>query len=582
MPHKPSKNDSWSSLLSELGVDDPVQRIEISEPTPEREPETAAPTTETATLAATVESSPAVPPGKAGKFGLGIMSDAPPLSSGTPKKQSFFDRLASISLFGAGATEKINPKAIVPTVPETSGLAEEILEPKKLQKVEETPREPKKEDRPKIGAVDPWSKIATQLGVQASGGSRPVKRQPEEEPQLVSPPAPEPVDEIPDIESMVSFRNLPKKKKFDELASVPPPVERVEHVSEPKRPHATVESPRIERSEERESRRRGPRDERRPDRHSSDRHSSDRYSSDRHSSDRRSSDGRKRRFERSEFEETDVVSPARDLDDDVVVPTRRERGRSLPQNDHVDEERSASPGRQSRNPRSRPRKFEKTERGPSRIRNYTESQDDFSGDFADDYEVLAPPPEREYGPPRDVFADLLSEDVDSRESYEPKPGHSRRGSKVREPSSSYRERTAEIVEEGGEDDPFAHFNKKSGRGSRAGQSRRGTRHVEGEAGTVEPERSRDDAFDEEESSYSRSRSESSTRGRGPRDRRGPSRVRTAELEEAMDEQSRQEEQEMMQLHRSIPGWDDAILPIIESNINRHNSRPSNHRKGHRK
>jgi hypothetical protein len=50
----------------------------------------------------------------------------------------------------------------------------------------------------------------------------------------------------------------------------------------------------------------------------------------------------------------------------------------------------------------------------------------------------------------------------------------------------------------------------------------------------------------------------------------------------MDEQSRQEEQELMQLHRNIPGWDDAILPIVENNIARHTNRPPNSRKGGRK
>ena len=571
MPHHSSRQDSWSSLLSELGVDDPVQHGKVSEPelgsTPE--PKTIDVVAETETSVAEAEHSSS---GKGSRFGLGIMSDSPSHSGGTAKKPSFFDRFASINLFGVGAPEKINPKVMTPTAPETSSLSEEALPPKKLQKVEETPKEPKPKNSPQIGAVDPWSSIATQIGgVQGAKAASETSHHAErrEEPQV----APEPVDDVLDIESMVSFRDLRKKKKFGHLVST----ESDEHVSEPKQSHVAVESPRKDRSEERDHRDRDSRDHRRGPR---EERKSDKYSS---------FDKRKRRHERSDWkndrdtmpEESNVRSgfeKPMDLDDNDIVPSRKEGRHSFAHDNMEDEEMTASPKRNSRNRQSRPRRHEKTGREPRRT--YGDTENGFDGGAEEDYEVLTPTPEREYGPPRDVFADLFTEDGDSRQSHESRPGHLARGSKARgytDPSSGpYQEESAGSAEESEESDPFAHFNKRGGRGSRAPQSRRGNRtdrHVE-QAAATEPERGRGTSFDEEETSYSRSRSDSSSRRHG-----GRGRVKDRVVEdEPMDEQSLQEEQEMMQLHRNIPGWSDAILPIIESNISRHASRP-NTRKG---
>ncbi|MCL2305629.1 MAG: hypothetical protein FWC43_09825, partial [Planctomycetaceae bacterium] len=188
---------------------------------------------------------------------------------------------------------------------------------------------------------------------------------------------------------------------------------------------------------------------------------------------------------------------------------------------------------------------------------YVDPQNEFEGgDFEEDYEVLTPPPEREYGPPRDVFADLFPEGTGSEMSHEThrpasESGQRTRGSKVRG-ASFPEESSVESETTGEENDPFSHFNKRGGRGSRADQSRRGGRRID-----RQPE---EDTVGEE-AACSR---ESSSRGRGASGRK----VRAID-EEPMDEQSLQEEQEMAQLHRNIPGWEDAILPIVESNIARH-------------
>jgi len=538
MQQKSSKQDSWSSLLSELGVEDPIQKTEIAEP------EAAVPVVDAPIPTETVE-----PPGKVGKFGSGILPEIPSLSGSTkpkkPEKMSFFDRLASISLFGTGASEKIDTKVIAPTSPETSSLAEELLEPKRLPKVEETPKKPKEENRPQIGAVDPWSKIATQLGVRAEAArSEPQAEQQAEEPQAVSEPQSE-VDEIPDIESLVSFRDLrPKKKKAEDVQAPPPPE------PEPKKSYETADSPPRDRGESRR-----PREERKPDK----------YASDKRGRRREKPDWNAPKEELETLEITPVYGEPMELDDlDLVAPARKEKVPSFSLDRYEDEEASDQPKRKSRNQRSRSRKHEETSRRPERT--YAEPKDEFEGDFEDDYEILTPPPEREYGPPRDVFADLIPEDAAPgeapvRPAFE--SGQRTRGSRTR--GSSFREESPVEAETAEESDPFAHFNKKPGRGSRVDQPRRGDRRPE----PIVEERSRD--IPDEEAPSRR------------REAKGRRKVRT-ENDEPMDEQSLQEEQEMVQLHRNIPGWEDAIAPIIESNIARHANRPNSGggRKGSRR
>ena len=564
MQQKSSKQDSWSSLLSELGVEDPIQRVTVSDPTSEREsvsePESTIPVAVAAIPAETSES-----PGKVGKFGKGIIPEIPSLPSTAkpaipkkPEKMSFFDRLASINLFGTGASEKIDPKVITPTMTEPSNFVEEILEPKKLQKVEETPKEPKDRNRPQIGAVDPWSKIATQLGVhRETARSETEPQSQKEETPMVSIPEDD-IDEIPDIESMVSFRNLPPKKKKVEETVVS---ERVEYVSKsepaPKKPYEPAES--------------SPRDRRAENRRPHEERKSDKYASDKRGRRHGKPDWN---TPREELKDASISDEPMELDDlDLVTPSRKERVSSF--SSSLEDEETVTPKKKSRNRRSRSRKHEESHRRPDR--SYADS-DEFEGDFEEDFEVLTPLPEREYGPPRDVFADLIPEDATPEEPVSPhdfERGQRTRSSRAR--GSSFQEESpAEVAETAEESDPFAHFNKRPGRGSRVDHPRRGDRHPETVVEEKEKSGRRDASLDEEPSW---SRSDSASRQHGKRGRRKPQ----TENEEPMDEQSQLEEQEMVQLHRNIPGWEDAILPIIESNIARHANRPNNNgRKGNRR
>jgi len=570
MQQKSPKQDSWSSLLSELGVEDPAQKVMTPEPTSEQEsipePETANPMVAAATQA--VASEP-VPSSKAGRFGMGIMPEIPsfpgtakPGAPGKPKKpekMSFFDRLASISLFGTGASEKIDTKVITPTVPETSPLAEEILEPKKLQKVEETPRKPKDENRPQIGAVDPWSKIATQLGVRAKVVETEATTPPEPlEPRVTAPPLSESEDEIPDIESMTSFRDLPSKKKKVESVVTPVP--------EPKKTFEDTDSSPRDRSTEN----RRPREERKPDKYASDKRGR-----------QHEKPGRKKYddFPREELEATPIYDEPMELDNlDLVAPSRKERVPSFSLDGIDDEEVSDLPKKKFRNRRTRSRKYEETHHRPDQA--YADSPEEFEGDFEEEYEVLTPPPEREYGPSRDVFADLFPEGGPPNETV-PQPGFESgprtRGSKYR--NTVFQEASPTEAETIEDSDPFAHFSKRTDRGSRADQPQRGSRRPDKrteDVAVAEAERSRKGSISDEETSYSQP--DSSSRQRGAK---GRGRVRL-ENEEPIDEQNQSEEQEMVQLHRNIPGWEDAILPIIESNIARHASRSGGNRKGSRK
>ena len=551
MQQKSSKQDSWSSLLSELGVEDPAQQTRASEVAQEQEltsePEVTVTSTEITEL-----------PGKIGKFGSGIMPEIPSLSGNTkpkkPEKMSFFDRLASINLFGTGASEKIDPKVITSTVPETSSLAKEILEPKRLQKVEETPKEPKEESRPQIGAVDPWSKIATQLGVRVEITKlEPQVEQRKEEPQTVLEPESE-VDEIPDIESMVSFRDLrPKKKKAEDVV-----------LSEPKETYETADSFPRDRSESRK-----PREECKPDRPAIDKRGE---RSRKPSINEYTSKYTPREELRKDLKDTPIYDEPMELDDlDLVAPSRKERVSSFSLDGIEGEEIPVLPKRKSRNQQSRSRKHEETSRRSDRV--YTEPKDEFGGDFEEDYDVLTPSPEREYGPPRDVFADLIPEDLTpdvvlSQSSFESR--QRTRGSRAR--AVSFREEPPVEPETAEDSDPFAHFKKRPSRGSRVDQPRRGNRRTEA---VVEEKRGGDVPLDEETSDFQSDSSSRRPRVRGRRETR-------TENEEPIDEQNRQEEQEMAQLHRNIPGWEDTIVPIVESNIARHANRSNSGRKGNRK
>ncbi len=617
MPNRTSPNDSWSSLLSELGVEDPIQSKPVVAPvveTTSEQPVSAEPE---------ITPEPQSPPpssGKASKFGSGILPETPSLmgspKQGSPKKSqkmSFFDRLASISLFGAGGSpEKINPAAIVADTAEPSSIAAEI-EPQKLKKVEENPTERKKpEQTSAVGAVDPWSKIATQLGVRAE--MAPTQRAPEKAPEKPRQPAPQDppaeLEELPDIESMTSFRDLPSKKKREpvvvqtkqsEVGPRPASASSVE-TSRPSRrddaPRGRRDSRSDVRSEPKEERNAEPKTEK-SDWHSPPNKRGRRYAE---------ADREERRSDREELEMTPVYDEALELEDlDLVAPVQQEKvpSYSLDGIDD-DDEMPVLPKKRARTKHPRSRRYLDVDQ---------ESESTDSADSADDFEVLSPPTERDYGPSRDVFADLFPEDEGQErkktESYEAATSSRRpdreenrgdrgklsRGSRSRggsgeaaPPQSTSR---AGIEPKPVDDDElFAHFSKKP----TPTQGGRGQKTAPREKESYQDSRSRDSRSQDSRSERSRPTSQSSSRstsgyeedagfeeertyvkpaGRGSR-RSGPAKTRS-ETPEPREERDEQEEQELIQLHRNIPGWDDAILPIVESNIARHANRP-NHRK----
>ncbi len=618
MPNKTSKNDSWSSLLSELGVEDPAPQKPVGDTIVEtafEQPVSAEPVMNPEPPAAT----PAT--GKTSKFGSGILPETPSLpgspKQGTPKKSqkiSFFDRLASISLFGAGGSpEKINPAVIVSDAAEPTKIAEEI-EPQKLKKVEETKTERKKpESTPAIGAVDPWSKIATQLGVRVE--TAPEERTPEKPREKTFRPAPQETqarvepepehEELPDIESMTSFRDLPSKKKRG------PVVVQTKRSEVGPRPSASpVESSRPSRRDDAPRDRRTPhaepREERKTDK--SDWHSPPNKRGRRYTE----NDRTERRSGREELEMTPVYDEALDLEDlDLIAPVSREKVPAYSLDGIDDDDMPVLPKRKPRTKHPRSRRYLDVDHESEP----TDSGVDSGVDSGEDFEVLTPPAERDYGPSRDVFADLFPEEEGQEskrtESYGSATPTSRsnrdgrgdreergdrgergkltRGSKARggssestTPSSSARaDFGAEAVED---EELFAHFSKKPAQGGRGQKSvsRDSDSHQDSR-----PEKSRppqqptrrsaseyaETADFEEERTYVKPDGESRQRGA----RRSGSTKTRSESPEPRDERDVQEEQEMVQLHRNIPGWDDAILPIVESNIARHANRP-NHRK----
>ena len=247
---------------------------------------------------------------------------------------------------------------------------------------------------------------------------------------------------------------------------------------------------------------------------------------------------------------TPVYGEQIDLEDlDLVAPIQEEAVPSFSLGEMEEEDAPVVSKRKSRQRRGRFQREEEVEHVSSR--SFVEMEEESDDD---DYPVLTPPPEREYGPPRDVFADLFPEDGEKRSPQpQSKPDSRRSESGQLTRGSKFRGERAESTED--ESDPFAHFNQKAGRGSRTNPPR-----------LPETAKETEVARDEEETPCPK-------RERGSRGRSAVARTRNVEME-ADDEQSRNEEQEMMQLHRNIPGWDDAILPIVESNIAKHTNRPN--------
>ncbi len=244
--------------------------------------------------------------------------------------------------------------------------------------------------------------------------------------------------------------------------------------------------------------------------------------------------------EHLELDDLDLVAPQ--ASDDVVP--------SFHLGDIEEDEMPIVSSKRSRHRRSRSRRDE-----PRPAYAEEENLEDYSGDHAERET------EREYGPPRDVFADLFPGDEPASQSREkesrPAPREKERltrGSKTRDRNyeRSFESRS-EVVEERDELSWETDFEEQPKRESRSTESRR----------------DRETIRDEEDGAYEPTVSRKPGRDRKSRGPAGRSRTVEADPFEERDEQ---EEQEMMQLHKSIPSWDDAVLPIVEQNIVRHGTR----------
>lgn len=590
------KKDTWSSLLNDLEVEPTTDSVDTSAGTVQSQPQQpqAASHEKTETTS-----------GKSAKFGSGILPDGSP-SSANPKsaiskrtsKMSFFDRLSSINLFGAGSPEKVDRSAAVPTETfvRTTNVSEQVtaesLEPKPLEKTPSQPktkRPPKTADAPPPPTSDPWSKLASQLDVKAKTQDKQEKaaREPQREKfaekSFDAPKKAEPTttsasneEEIPDIESLVSFRHLPSKKK-----SAPAPAPKVQEPAPSRSPRTAAEerprtpsreeSPRNDRSRSERGRSERGRSERdrneRPQREKYDREPE--FTEESRSPSKRK---RGRKYEsREELDTAPVYNEPIDLDDfelddDIPKPSRSEEPSYSFDSVEEEDDFSTSPRK-----RGRSRRGSRKERDDYPPREEPEVIDDVSDDFD---EVYAPVPERQYGPTRDVFADILPEDDGEDDIEEVAP---RRPSRSESPRLTRGSRSAASAPERRpardtfrpaasdtdfDDEPEEQPRERTSRGRERDRGRekpltRGSRADRGE--------SKRRSFGEIENTFE----ESSPRP----SRQRPQAAREVEEHEETAQDSG-ERIDLSHLYRDLPSWDDAILPIVRENTARHGNRRS--------
>lgn len=183
---KGGKGDNWSSLLSELGLQDP-QPADAKEAASRKDAEHFADETDGASFSSAVtgindsmEKTGERPNDEAEKTAFPDPPPPPTLPYEKPtQKASFFDLLPKIDLFGMGAKEKVDKAfseitdSVIPTVRHSIQETMEAIAPHRLEKVTEAERHPEKKHVPKPSTAsatpaDPWSALASQLGVLVS------------------------------------------------------------------------------------------------------------------------------------------------------------------------------------------------------------------------------------------------------------------------------------------------------------------------------------------------------------------------------------------------------------------------------
>ncbi|MGL6226385.1 MAG: hypothetical protein ACRC10_07140 [Thermoguttaceae bacterium] len=546
-------------------------------------------------------------------------------------KKSFIDRLASINLFGSASPEKVDRSGAVPgDFHSTTPLVEE-LEPKKLEKVDHERKKPVEVSREVVVSDtknDPWSQLAAQLGVRIETEEKRTEEKQGEKKQEGDKQGEakrremgkEPVssgkvldrggakqesmlgheteqgrkyqgtrregatEEVPDIEALVSFRDLRKPKTAQPISpdvarSVLEPrstgsSEQRENRAEPARKTDSRESKAgHDRDRDRDRNRDGDRNQDGARNQDSDRN----RDSDRARNDDRDrfrgerGENRPRREERgvgttrelepiAEFSRSDVQAEESFEEGSDSRGRGRNRRRGNRESESFDSDnlsiRSVS---QTRTPSQSEsvigqippfatldeveddplfgsnKKSQQRGRGTRRERS-ERIVDDVQEDRDD--EIISPSHEREYGPSRDVFADLYSEESVNDGT---KTGRLTRGSRL----------------------PREEDVRRNQDGHRKDVHRE--RDVRREYESVEKHR---EPVGTDEMVGERPFEQEGTR-RSSRGRKGSSAI-----VDPQTELERQEARQLVQVHKSIPGWDDVVLPIVEQNISRHGNRRS--------
>ena len=168
---KTSAHDSWASLLTELGLEEPAPTPEASSPEPVA---TAVPE-----QAAQEEHPFEMPPvGNERPETQSKPASAEPTEK--PERSSFFSMFPKFDLFSSSTKEKVDiavaglTESVIPAVREVQDAVQQTLDavaPKRLEKVDEEALRRRKEKRKPGRKNDPWSVLASQLGVLAQGGN---------------------------------------------------------------------------------------------------------------------------------------------------------------------------------------------------------------------------------------------------------------------------------------------------------------------------------------------------------------------------------------------------------------------------
>lgn len=600
----------------------------------------------------------------------------------TSNKLSFLDRLASINLFGTVSPEKADRSAAVPhfSQPSTSSFESRTLENihgesdksfESGQTDENVPGEQKSlptvenatEKKPERVALtdvaDPWSLIAKQINTHGESSSvdtpgdtdslvetteshfEPASNELQEEIEAKTHENEQNEYAIPDIEQLVSFRDLPPiKKKTAPEPSASPPGPVVISSLPPRSATSTATSKTFSFE--------------RPSSKSKDGDKDFDKKSTREAKDSKKHDSRKEKSfsakdksinavpertkskkqkslrsydspEKDYMKISSVYDEPMDLEElDLIAPSQSD---SLPAyslgsiEENDDEDITVLRSRKNRNDKKskklkKPREqFEETDDAPFESSSFDITEDDYSDTprYAanyfeevddEDYEVITPAAEeREYGPPRDVFADLpdildeelsdefdsefmdeLNDDIDDIVFPAPPVSKGRASRSQRSPRShdaNIKPTIKPVVRQsfpgaGTVDSPLethtAGETPSKGRLTRGSKVRSGatdhTKHSSDESDVFagfpqKPKRGsveKDESFEDEHPASEKKK----VRTRTPH--------RKASEPDFRDERDEQEEEEMMRLHKAIPSWDDAILPIVESNTARRSQR----------